>query len=76
MSKKMNKVVTYLCSNSFSKISKSTIANNDFLFLNNGDGTYDILKNRWNGVIKKGVNWADCMELVNNSQRYINMQKD
>ncbi|MGA1048225.1 MAG: hypothetical protein ACO3UU_09455 [Minisyncoccia bacterium] len=74
MSKTSNKVITYFCSKNIDIVSRTTLKNTDFIFKDNNDGTYDVLKNRWNGEIKKGVNWSDCMDLVNSSQRFHDMR--
>lgn len=69
------KVVTYLCYKQGNKPSRKIIKDLDFVFVDNNDKTYDVIKNRWNGKILKGVTWFECEDLVKQSEKFWRKQK-
>lgn len=70
-----NKVVTYICYKQGNKPSSKSLKNLDFIFVDNNDKTYDVVKNRWNGKILKGVSWFECEDLIKRSENFWNNQK-
>lgn len=40
----------------------------DFVFFRNEDGTYDVLKNRFDGTRRSAITWADCEALMDQSR--------
>ena len=70
MSKPKNNIVTYICYKHDKKPSSKVIRGMDFVFIDNGDKTYDVMKNKWNGKIIKGIDWHECMKLVKKSENF------